>query len=250
MRLKDKVAVVTGGGSGIGRETAKLFSREGAKVVVAEYNPETGGETVETIRSAGGNALFVETDVSRADHVERLMEKACSAYHGIDILFNNAGVLFMGTVLDTDKQNWDRVLAVNLTGVFLCSRAVLPVMKERGGGSIINVSSSTGAHDAAGNIAAYVASKGGVALLTRAMAIDHASDNIRVNAVAPGPTDTRMLRDNLTPDALRAFQNTFPMKRLGRPEELACVALFLASDESSFVTGAVIAVDGGQTAQA
>jgi NAD(P)-dependent dehydrogenase (short-subunit alcohol dehydrogenase family) len=171
------------------------------------------------------------------------------AYGPIDILFNGAGILAFGTILDTDETTWQRVLSVNLTGTYLCSRAVLPHMIARGGGSIINSSSSTGAHDAAGNTAAYVASKGGVTLLTRAMAIDHAADNVRVNAIAPGPTDTPMLRENLSPAALEAFETTFPMKRLARPEELAHVALFLASDESSFVTGCVLAADGGQTAQ-
>jgi len=138
---------------------------------------------------------------------------------------------------------------INLTGVFLCSKAVIPHLIERGGGAIINMSSSTGAHDGNENAAAYVTSKGGVTLLTRCMAIDHAKDNIRVNAIAPGPTDTPMLRGAMSPEQLAAFATTFPMKRLGRPEELAHAALFLASDEASFVTGAVWAVDGGQTAQ-
>jgi NAD(P)-dependent dehydrogenase (short-subunit alcohol dehydrogenase family) len=140
-------------------------------------------------------------------------------------------------------------MSINLTGVFLCTKAVLPHMIEGGGGSIINLTSSTGAHDAAANAVAYVTSKGGVALFTRAAAIDHAQDNVRINAIAPGPTDTPMLRDNLSTEQLEAFATTFPMKRLGRPEELANAALFLASDESSFVTGAILAVDGGQTAQ-
>jgi NAD(P)-dependent dehydrogenase (short-subunit alcohol dehydrogenase family) len=140
-------------------------------------------------------------------------------------------------------------VSINLTGVFLCSKAVLPHMIARGGGSIINASSSTGAHDAAGNSAAYVASKGGVALLTKAMAIDHAGDNVRVNAIAPGPTGTSMLRDNFSPEELDAFAATFPLKRLGDPKELAQAVLFLASDEASFVTGCVLAADGGQTAQ-
>jgi NAD(P)-dependent dehydrogenase (short-subunit alcohol dehydrogenase family) len=178
-----------------------------------------------------------------------MVERTVHSYGRIDVLFNNAGVLFTGTVLDTGLEDWSRVMDINLTGTFLCSKAVLPHMIEGGGGSIINMTSSTGAHDAAAGIAAYVASKGGVALLTRCMAIDHAEQGVRVNALAPGPTDTDMLRDNLTAEQLEAFQNTFPMRRLGRPEELAAAALFLASDEASFVTGAIIAVDGGQTAQ-
>lgn len=249
MRLNGKTAIVTGGGSGIGRATAELFAREGARVVVADYRHDTGEATVRAIKAAGGDALFVAVDVSDPPQVERMVQAALDAYGGIDILFNNAGMLAFGTVADTDPEVWNRVISVNLTGVYLCSRAVLPNMIARGGGSIVNTSSSTGAHDAKDNTAAYVASKGGVTLLTRAMAIDHAKNNVRVNAIAPGPTDTPMLRDNL-PGAMReAFARTFPMGRLGKPEELAQAVLFLASDEASFVTGAILAVDGGQTAE-
>jgi NAD(P)-dependent dehydrogenase (short-subunit alcohol dehydrogenase family) len=249
MRLKDKVAIVTGGGSGIGRATAELFAREGAKVVVADYKADIGREAVQAIRAAGGDAIFVEVDVSDSDQVQRMVQATLNTYAGIDILFNSAGVLIMGSILDTDEQAWNRLVSINLTGVYLCSKAVLPHMIKRGGGSIINTSSSTGAHDAARNIAAYVASKGGVTLLTRGMAIDHAKDKVRVNAIAPGPTNTPMLRDALSPEQLAAFAQTFPMKRLGQPEELAYAVLFLASDEASFVTGAILAVDGGQTAE-
>lgn len=249
MRLENRVAIVTGGSAGIGRETALLFSREGASVVVGDYNEKAGRETVALIEKSGGAGHFVHTDVSDPDQVQALVDSALKAYGGIHVLFNNAGILHFGTVVDTDLKDWQRVIDINLTGTFLCSKAVIPHMIDGGGGSVINMTSSTGAHDAAPNTAAYVASKGGVALLTRCMAIDHARDKVRVNALAPGPTDTNMLRDNLSPEQIHAFQNTFPMKRLGRPEELAYAALFLASDEASFVTGAVIAVDGGQTAQ-
>jgi meso-butanediol dehydrogenase/(S,S)-butanediol dehydrogenase/diacetyl reductase len=249
MRLEGKVAIITGGGSGIGRATAELFAREGAKVVVADYKAEIGRETVRAIKDAGGEALFVEVDVSDSAQVKRLVQSTLDAYGGINILFNNAGVLLFGTVQDTEEEAWNRLMSINLTGVFLCTKAVLPHMIEGGGGSIINLTSSTGAHDAAANAVAYVTSKGGVALFTRAAAIDHAQDNVRINAIAPGPTDTPMLRDNLSVEQLEAFATTFPMNRLGRPEELANAALFLASDESSFVTGAILAVDGGQTAQ-
>ena len=249
MRLEGKVAIITGGGSGIGRATAELFAREGANVVVADYKAEIGRETVRAIKDAGGEALFVEVDVSDSAQVQRLVQSALDAYGGINILFNNAGVLLFGTVQDTEEEAWNRLMSINLTGVFLCTKAVLPHMIEGGGGSIINLTSSTGAHDAAANAVAYVTSKGGVALFTRAAAIDHAQDNVRINAIAPGPTDTPMLRDNLSVEQLEAFATTFPMNRLGRPEELANAALFLASDESSFVTGAILAVDGGQTAQ-
>jgi NAD(P)-dependent dehydrogenase (short-subunit alcohol dehydrogenase family) len=249
MRLEDKVAIITGSGSGIGRATAELFAREGAKVVVADCQNDAGRETVQAIKDAGGEALFVEVDVSDAAQVQQMVQAAVRVYGRVDILFNNAAILLLGTVLDTGEKDWNRLMSINLTGVFLCCKSVLPQMIRRGGGAIINCSSSTGAHDAAGNAAAYVASKGGVTLLTRAMAIDHAKDNIRVNAIAPGPTDTPMPRGVNSPEELAAKAASFPMKRLGRPEESAYVALFLASDEASFVTGAVVAVDGGQTAQ-
>jgi NAD(P)-dependent dehydrogenase (short-subunit alcohol dehydrogenase family) len=249
MRLEGKVAIVTGGGSGIGRATAELFAREGARVLVVDYKADIGQEAVQAILDAGGEAIFVEVDVSDSAQVQTMVQTALDTYGGIDILFNNAGVLLFGSILDTDEKDWNWLMSINLTGTYLVSKAVLPHMVKRGGGSIINVTSSTGAHDAAANIAAYVASKGGVALLTKGMAIDHAADNVRVNAIAPGPTDTPMLRDNLSSEVLDAFAATFPAKRLGQPDELAQVVLFLASDDASFVTGAIVAVDGGQTAQ-
>jgi NAD(P)-dependent dehydrogenase (short-subunit alcohol dehydrogenase family) len=249
MRLKNKVAVITGGGSGIGRATAELFAKEGARVVVADYKADAGGEVARSIKNAGGEGLFVQVDVSDPAQVQRMVEAALEAYGGIDILFNGAGILARGTALDTDEKTWNRVMAINLNGTFWCCKAALPHLIKRGGGSIINVSSSTGAHDAKGNTVAYVTSKGGVALMTKAMAIDHAKAKVRINALCPGPTDTPMLRSALSPAEMDAFAATFPMGRMGLPEELAYAALFLASDESSFVTGAMMAVDGGQTAE-
>jgi meso-butanediol dehydrogenase/(S,S)-butanediol dehydrogenase/diacetyl reductase len=178
-----------------------------------------------------------------------MVAQAIERFGGIDILFNNAGVLVFGTIETTPVEQWRRVLDVNINGVFLCSRAVLPHMRARGGGAIVNMSSSTGAYLGNGNAAAYVTSKGAVTLLTRCMAIDHAADGIRVNAIAPGPTDTPMVRGLMSPEALAAFVATFPAGRMGRPDEIAAAALFLASDEASFITGAVLAADGGQTAQ-
>jgi NAD(P)-dependent dehydrogenase (short-subunit alcohol dehydrogenase family) len=248
MRLKDKVALVTGGASGIGKATAELFAREGARVAVADNSAE-GRDTVQAIKTAGGEAIFVSVDVSDSGQVTQMVEAAIQAYGRIDILFNGAGILHYGTVLETDEQAWNRVLSINLTGTYLCCRAVLPHMIRQGGGSIINVASTVGAHDACANAVAYVTSKGGVTLFTKAVAIDHAKQGVRVNALVPGATDTPMIRKAIAPDALEALASSHPIGRLGRPEELAKAVLFLASDDASFVTGSAMFVDGGQTAK-
>src|SRR5713101_444349 len=248
MRLKDKVALVTGGASGIGKATAELFAREGARVVVADCSAD-GRDTVQVIQAGGGEAIFVPVDVSDSGQVTRMVAAGLQAYGRIDILFNGAGILYYGTVLETDEQAWNRVISINLTGTYLCCRAVLPHMIRQGGGSIINVSSTVGAHDACANAVAYVTSKGGVTMFTRAMAIDHAKQGVRVNALVPGATDTPMIRKALTPEALEALAASHPIGRLGRPEELAKAVLFLASDDASFVTGTAMYVDGGQTAK-
>ena len=249
MRLKNRVALITGGASGIGRATAELFAGEGARVAVADYSKDGGQDTVKAIKDAGGEAIFTPVDVSDSAQVTRMVEVALQAYGRIDILFNGAGILYYGTVLETDEQSWNRVLSINLTGTYLCCRAVLPHMIRQGGGSIINVASTVGAHDACANAVAYVTSKGGVTLFTRAMAIDHAKQGVRVNALVPGATDTPMIRKALTPEALEALAASHPIGRLGRPEELAKAVLFLASDDASFVTGTAMYVDGGQTAK-
>lgn len=249
MRLKDKVALVTGAASGIARATAELFAREGARVVVADWTEADGRTVAQTIQDAGGEAVFIKVDVSDSADVASMLEATLRAFGRIDILFNGAAVLAYGTVEEMDEKTWQRVIAINLTGTFLCCKAAVPHMIRQGGGSIINVASTTGAHDACARAVAYVSSKGGVTLLTRAMAIDHAKQGIRVNALCPGPTDTTMLRNAMTSEQLEAFAKTYPMGRLGQPLELAKAALFLASDDASFVTGSAMYVDGGQSAE-
>jgi len=248
MQLEDRVAIVTGSGVGIGRAIATTFAREGAGVVVAEVNEEAGRETVEQIQSAGGQARFVRTDVSKVEDTQRMVDVARVTYGKLNILVNNAGIYTRGDVVSTPVEMWNRLISINLTGVFLCCRAAIPALRQGGGGAIVNISSSVGWQYAAPGIAAYAASKFGVTGLTKAMACDHLGDNIRVNCICPGPTDTPLIRASRTPQDLRAFIEAQPIGRLGSPEEIAAAALFLASDAGSFVTGVAMPVDGGQSA--
>src|SRR5215467_11515777 len=248
-RLGQKAAVVTGGGSGIGRAAAIRFASEGARVLVADIDGGHAGAVAGEISAAGGRAAALAVDVSDPGQVEAMAARAIAEFGGVDILMTAAGVLSFGSATETDPQAWNRVIAINLTGTFLAARALIGPMATRGGGAIITVSSSTGAHDASPGNVAYVTSKGGVAMLTKALAIDHAADGIRVNALAPGPTATPMLGSVMTDDEMRRFGEAMPIGRLARPDELAAAAAFLASDDASYITGAVIAVDGGQTAK-
>jgi NAD(P)-dependent dehydrogenase (short-subunit alcohol dehydrogenase family) len=249
MRLKDKVAVITGGASGIGRGTALLFAKEGAKVVVADVNRPMGEETVRVIKGGGGEAIFQEADISKSEEVQRLMRAAADAYRKIDILFNNAAIFILGTAESLREEDWDRVLGVNLKGVYLCSKYAIPHMRRAGGGVIINTASPH-SYASLTQAAAYAASKGGVLALTRQMALDFAPDGIRVNCVIPGAIDTPMLRGSLQkPGEMDMWAKRHAIERIGQPEDVAKVALFLATDDAAFVTGSPVFADGGMMAK-
>jgi len=252
MRLARKVALITGGTSGIGRATSVLFAREGAKVAVCGRNEERGQKVVKEISAAGGDAVFISTDVRFEDECCRTVEKTFEAFGRIDILFNNAGVWFPNTVVDCTEEEWDLTLDVNLKGAFLMSKFTVPKMVAQGGGIIIHNGSGWGVEGGAA-AAAYCASKGGIVLLTRAMAIDHAGDGIRVNCISPGDVETPMLTDDARNRSI-AWEDYHdeaskrPMGRIGTPDEIARATLFLASDDSSYMTGANLIVDGGGVA--
>lgn len=249
MRLKDKVALITGGASGIGRATALLFSREGALVSVVDWDEAGGQAVVEAIRSEGRQANFVYCDVTQAVDCQHAVQETLNQWGRLDILFNNAGAIRRASVLETTEQEWDWMMAVNVKSVFLMSKYAIPIMEEGGGGVIINTGSGWGLVGGA-NAVSYCASKGAVVNLTRAMAIDHGPDNIRVNCICPGDTDTSMLRDEaqqlgVAVEEFLAEAADRPLRRIGTPEDIAQAALYLASDASSFVSGATLVVDGG-----
>jgi len=247
--LVGKRALITGGASGIGRATALLFAREGAAVSLVDVD-EPGGQVVaQMIVDDGGRAIFVRCDVSRAGDSQRAVQQTVSEFGGLDILVNNAGIIRRATVLETTEAEWDQVMAVNVKSIFLLSKYAIPVMEQAGGGVIINTASGWGLTGGR-RAAAYCASKGAVVLLTKAMALDHGEQNIRVNCICPGDTDTPMLRDEAQQlgeptERLLAEAAQRPLKRIGRPEDLAQAALYLANDASSFVTGIALVVDGG-----
>jgi NAD(P)-dependent dehydrogenase (short-subunit alcohol dehydrogenase family) len=251
MRLKDKVALITGAGSGIGREAALLFAREGASVVVADVADDAGRHTAADIEKAGGRAHFVHADVSQANDVRAMVGEAEKTYGRVNVLFNNAGVFpdADGSVLDTDEETWDFVLRVNLKGVFLGCKYGIPALLRAGGGSIVNTASFVALMGAATPQIAYTSSKGGVLALTREVAIEFARKGIRVNALCPGPVDTPLLQELFRdPERRKRRLVHIPMGRLARADEVAKAALFLASDESSYINGAAFTVDGGITA--
>ena len=252
LRLPNKVALITGGTSGIGAATAILFAKEGAKIAITGRNQKRGDEIVSQILKSGGNAIFIQTDVSQANDCRRAVDETLKAFGRLDILFNNAGVFYAHTALDCTEDEWDQQIDINLKGTFLMSKYALPSMIAQGSGVIINNSSGWGivGGDAA---VAYCASKGGVVLLTKAMAVDHGRQGIRVNCICPGDVDTPMLPEDARFRGMKwedyaAGAANRPMGRVGTADEIAKAVLFLASDDSSFMTGAALVVDGGGTA--
>jgi len=251
MRLEGKVALITGAGSGIGRETALLFAQEGAPVVIVDVAQAAGEETVRMVREVGGEACFVRADVSSAADCEAMVRAAEGAYGKLDVLFNNAGIMLSDDddAVSTSEETWERTMQVNLKGVFLGCKYGIPALRRAGGGSIINTASFVALLGAATPQIAYTASKGGVLALTRELAIVHARENIRVNALCPGPLHTELLMKFLNTEEKKQRRLVhIPVGRFGEAREMAQAALYLASDESSFVTGATFTVDGGITA--
>ena len=251
MRLENKVALITGGGSGIGYQTALLFAKEGASIVVVDINAKGGNQTVKEITEQGGQAVYVDADVTQASDCEMMIQTAESTYGKLDILFNNAGISHANDddAINTTEEVWDLTMAVNVKGVFLGCKYGIPALRRAGGGSIINTASFVAVLGAATPQLAYTASKGAVLSMTRELATIHARENIRVNALCPGPLRTELLMKYLDTDAKKQRRLVhIPMGRFGEAEEIANATLFLASDESSFVTGSTFLVDGGITA--
>ncbi len=247
--LAGKRALITGGASGVGRATALLFARQGAAVSVVDIDQAGGQAVVQAILEAGGRAVFLRCDVAVAADCRRAVQQTVDRLGGLDILFNNAGIIRRATVLGTTEEEWDRVMAVNVKSIFLLSRYAIPVMAQAGGGVIVNTASGWGLVGGR-NAVSYCASKGAVVNMTRAMALDHGEQNIRVNSVCPGDIDTPMLQSEAqqldqSPEQFLAQAADRPLMRVGRPEDIAQAVLYLASDASSFVTGSTLVVDGG-----
>jgi len=250
MKLKNKVALITGGASGIGRESSLLFAREGASVVVVDIHDEAGEKTVKDIEAGGRQGFFVHADVSRATDCENMVRVTEETFGKLNILFNNAGIMHSkdDDAMATDEEVWDLTLAINLKGVFLGCKYGIPALRRAGGGSIINTASFVAFLGAATPQVAYTASKGGVLAMSRELAVVHARENIRVNALCPGPLHTELLMKFLDTEKKKQRRLVhIPVGRFGQAEEIARAALFLASDDSSYMTGSALTVDGGIT---
>jgi NAD(P)-dependent dehydrogenase (short-subunit alcohol dehydrogenase family) len=253
MRLESKVALVTGAGSGIGQATALLFAAEGAKVVVVDVDSVRAEETAKKIKARGGEALALQVDATKSSQVETAVARAVSVYGRLDILFNNVGIVLIRELVDTTEDEWDTMLKTNLKSAFLFSKFGIPHMRKHGGGAIVNTGSELGLVGCP-SYTAYCASKGGVVLLTKALALECSKWNIRVNCICPGATKTRMLDSEIAHYAdkesiTKSIIQNVPLGRIANPDEIARAVLYLASDESSYTTGAVLSVDGGTTAK-
>jgi NAD(P)-dependent dehydrogenase (short-subunit alcohol dehydrogenase family) len=249
-RLADKVALISGGARGQGAAEAQLFTQEGATVVFGDILDTEGAQVEAAIRAQGGEATYVHLNVTREEDWQQAVQLAEARYGKLDILVNNAAIVIQGAIEETSEDDWDRIMAVNMKGVFLGTKYAIPAMRRAGGGSIINISSGAGIAPAPGTSAAYAATKGGVRLFTKATAVQHAKDAIRCNSVHPGPIDTPMVRGPQTdPNRLETLIGRVPLGRIGTVEDIAYGVLYLASDESSYVTGSELVIDGGRTAQ-
>jgi NAD(P)-dependent dehydrogenase (short-subunit alcohol dehydrogenase family) len=247
-RLDGRIAIITGAASGIGRTTAMLFAKEGAKVVVADWDEASGETTVNMIKEAGSEAMFIKTDVSKAEYAKEMVRKTVDTYGKLDVLVNDAAITMVeGSTVDCTEEAFDKTLAVNVKGVWLCMKYAIPEMLRSGAGAIINFG-STAATRAHLGIPAYAASKAAVIMMTRVAGVEYAAKNIRINCVSPGPTATKMVLDQWPEETIERFKKITPQGRLSEPEEIARTVLFLASDESSHIAAEMIIVDGGFTA--
>ena len=250
MRLENKVALISGGARGMGAAEARMFAREGAKVVIGDVLDAEGRQVEAEINELGGECIFVHLDVTQESQWQQAVETAVARFGKLDILVNNAGIALRGVLEDTSSEDWDRVMDVNAKGVFLGTKAAIPEMRKAGGGSIVNISSMSGIVGQSHIQPVYNASKGAVRIFTKSVAIQYAKEGIRVNSVHPGPIDTPMAGERLTnPELQRQADERSPMGRTAHPDEVAYGVLFLASDEASFMTGSELVIDGGATAE-
>lgn len=252
-RLAGKIAIITGAASGQGKAVALLFARQGARVLVSDINQAGGEETLRQIRQDGGEALFQKTDVAKSDEVRRMIDRATEAWGGLHILYNNAAIWSPGKidhfVTELDEENWERIISTNLKSVYLCCKYGVPALVGSGGGSVINIASTAGLVGSKNPSHAYAASKGGVIAMSRAMAMAYAKQQVRVNVICPGGVDTPMIDAMQTGSGKERMAKAHPLGRMGTPDDIAYCALYLAADESAWVTGSVFPIDGGFTAK-
>lgn len=248
-RLEGKVALISGGARGQGAVEARMFAEEGASVVIGDILDDQGRQTEAELQELGYNVTYVHLDVTSESDWEAAVQSAVDTYGKLDVLLNNAGILIRKNIEETTEEDWDRIFAVNAKGVFLGTKAAIPAMRDAGGGSIINISSTAGLVGSPNGSASYTATKGAVRLFTKSTAIQHAREGIRCNSIHPGPIETDMIADTLNDPANMALRmQRLPLGRVGKPSEIAYGAIYLASDESSFVTGSEVVIDGGTTA--